>query len=229
MIKRITMYVGTICATALLIWGMYVIILGLAYDNIQSQKRDVKGLSSLFEPVQPYTITITRNEIGTVYRVYLSDSIGKPNSYVGLLDELRGASSTDTIIVYLNGYGGSVNGGLRLTTALNNSAATVVTHVDGNVYSMHAMLTCIGDKKRIASGTHLMFHSYSSGFSGKGSDVTKFYKASDDQFKKYLEDYCKPILTDEDIANILDGKDVYISAEVANHRLLKSKHKGKSE
>jgi ATP-dependent protease ClpP protease subunit len=158
-----------------------------------------------------------------IHHVYLSESITSSDNYTDLLHHLRTASSDDQFRLYLNNFGGYLHTGVQLINAMRDSPAVVITVVDAPVYSMASLLALCGDDIIINNNSYLMFHDYSGGTYGKGNEL--FIKALNDrQYTAQLfSDYAYPFLSEEEINDIFEGKDLYISAEEARKRMKKVK------
>ncbi len=95
---------------------------------------------------------------GKVCQVYFSDSISGPEDYVQLANQLAMADKETTINIHLIGNGGRADTIAYLTNVINSSKAKVVMHVDGNVFSAHAMIAFSGDELKISPLSYFLFH-----------------------------------------------------------------------
>lgn len=60
------------------------------------------------------------------------------------------------------------------------------------------------------TNSYLMFHTYSGGFQGKGSDTRTMVEALDRLMTRVMTHTCSNVLTPEQIEDIMRGIDVYI-------------------
>lgn len=138
--------------------------------------------------------------------IILPPSIEVDHSYSEIIEVLEEGKEGEIIIIKIAGFGGSVHTGLQLFNAIKYSKATTVALVQGNAYSMHAILVCAADKAYYSPGTYLMFHDIQ--FGGPVSEGLR-------QAVYYQRDYMlascldKGILDKEDIKIIGEGGEIY--------------------
>ena len=170
----------------------------------------------IFEP-QPYQITERVNS--RTYDIYLSQEVESANKYTKLFDILRNSTRYDIIKIHINCFGGELRTGIQLINAMKQSEANIVTILDSFAFSLAPLILFAGDNIQIGEHTLLMFHDYSSGNYGKGSEQYENAIAMNEYYKGLLEKYAKPFLTDEEITKITDGKDLYFNSEQTKNRI----------
>lgn len=180
--------------------------------------------------------------------VFFSSSIEEMSNYISLAKLLETAPKDSVINLHLAGNGGSTDTVLYLGNAVKLSKATVNTIVDGPVYSAHAYLALLGDKITLGPNVFLMFHSPA--VAVKGPSGNYFYISLDEMCKlvdekdldrgkssrqkcvvgntfykqaitKYLTDFGRGYISEEEMKNIVDGDDVYIAGSVMQERVTK--------
>ena len=154
----------------------------------------------------------------SVYDVYLGSVVDSVDHYKDLIKGIKSLKSTDTIVIHMANYGGSVMTGVQIINAMKVSKAKVIVELEGPSYSMGALLTCAADDIIYHDYTYLMFHTFSGGFQGKASDSEKHMKAIAKMIVDVLQSECKPkgILTDRQIEDIMNGVDVYVHPKDIN-------------
>jgi len=150
---------------------------------------------------------------------YLSGEIGAPILYTELLYALRTASPTDLILLHLNTPGGNFDTGLQIINNIAASDARVVTILEARAYSMGALIFLAGDELIVHDTCQLMFHNYSSALIGKGNEQQAQVVAISKWFEKVIRHVCKPFLTDEEVARILRGEDIWMDSDDIRRRL----------
>jgi len=192
----------------------------------------LSGVSSSYKSSCEVTVK------GTVCHVYFSDNIQSRYSYVGLLSDLRRAESTHTYHFHLNGFGGYVNSAMAIIRAMKTTRATVITHIDGPVYSAHAYIALAGHHVSMYNLSYLMMH-HSSALNSKMCAKFKkkvvldrgqnMYKKCQDYYKAHIHIVSKLItetysyfFTKEELSRILKGHDVYIYPSDIKKRLIDS-------
>ena len=150
---------------------------------------------------------------------YLSEAIGDPLDYAEMIHTIRTAGENDSIKLHLNTPGGNVSTGIQIINAIRESAATVITVLDGEAYSMGAILFLSGDIQQVGDNGQLMFHMYSSGLIGKGNEQLAAVLSAGKSYGKLLENVCSPFLTDDEIEDVLNGRDLWIDSDEVIERL----------
>lgn len=150
---------------------------------------------------------------------YLSGEIGAPILYTELLYALRTASKSDLILLHLNTPGGNFDTGLQIINNIGASEAQVVTILEARAYSMGAMIFLAGDELVVHDTCQLMFHNYSSALIGKGNEQQAQVLAISKWFEKVMRQVCKPFLTDDEVARILRGEDIWMDSDDIRRRL----------
>ncbi len=163
-----------------------------------------------------------KSDSRSIYSVYISAPIGAPSLYIGLFGLLRNAQETDVVVFYLNTPGGWLDTGIQLLNAIKSCRAHVITVLDGKAVSMGALLFMAGDERVVNDNTMLMFHTYSGGnTTGKSNEQASALAASIQHYKGVLQSYTEGFLTKEEIKEIMEGKDLWLSADNVRLRLTK--------
>jgi ATP-dependent protease ClpP protease subunit len=119
---------------------------------------------------KPYRVFRSEMTIQEV-SYYIPEVIGSPLEYTEMIHEIRTAGAHDQIYIFLNTVGGNVDTGIQLINAIRDSDATVTTVLEGQAFSMGALLFLCGDKQSVSPHSRLMFHMYSGGgHRGKGNE-----------------------------------------------------------
>ncbi len=170
--------------------------------------------NTLLQDEDPPFLMYKKRLMQTTYSVYINDSIDASTKWFKLMHKLRNAENIDKFILYLNNFGGDVHVGLQLIHAMKESPATIITVVDGNCYSMGSII-CLASDMMIWSGTssRLMFHNCSDHHVGKGKELFDAVIESRESWRAAITEYCIPFLTDEEIEDLMDDKDVYIKLD----------------
>ena len=157
------------------------------------------------------TVKIYKRSLATEYNVYLPIDIPqKHETFLDFFNILTTATDPDIINVHIANYGGSVHTGFRLARYLKACSARVIMHVDGNCYSMGAILALCGHGMTTTKGIELMFHNFSAVQSGKGHELEASVESITRNFQHNLKLFCKPFLTEKEIIEIAHDKDLYV-------------------
>lgn len=157
--------------------------------------------------------------VGLVHNFYIFDEIQDPADYVDFITALDTASENDLINVYLNTPGGNLMTAISIIHAIKRSDATVIAHADGEVASAGSLIFFACPNKVIMPYAHLMLHDASMFSGGKLSESIKGITAMADLVFKIAHDTYYPYFSEQEIGEILDGRDFYCSAEDVYARL----------
>lgn len=132
--------------------------------------------------------------------------------YAPVLNVLEGASENDKVTIELAGPGGSVDTGIVIVNAIRDCKCGVDIVVVGRCFSMHAILAVSGKSLVMKPNTWLMFHNYSGGESGKGTEMFDATIQTYKHIHQFFDDLATPFLSAEEITKVKSDKDVYIRA-----------------
>lgn len=156
-------------------------------------------------------------------------------SVANILALLDTAKSGDKITFLITGLGGEVDTLLAITHEIESTKADVTTKVIGDVYSAHAMLGLVGKHIILKPSAVIMYH-HSSGLRDRleGNDVcaAQETKARRESCTKYinkhiitldifLQTYVYKYLTIDEIKQIREGGEVYLTGAELSKRINK--------
>lgn len=178
---------------------------------------------------------------GNTCEVYLGDSIDGQASYENLYKLLETADAGTVVNLHMSGYGGRVDTISRLANVISLSKAEVNTIIEGPVYSAHAVIGMFGKHIKLTPFAFFMFHcpgvylddgriltmeeacSTSKGQFDRGQDAyVKCMQNAEQQeaiFHGIMNAYINKFLTKQEIKDILDGKEVYITSKDMEKRI----------
>jgi len=154
---------------------------------------------------------------------YLCGDIHEPQHYTELFFTLRTANETDLIYLHLNSSGGDFNTGLQIINNVLASSARVITILEARAYSMAALIFLSGDELIVHDNCQLMFHTYSGFFAGKGNEQQAEAVALGSWFEKVMRRLCQPFLSENEVAGILKGSDLWMDSDDIRRRLMRMK------
>lgn len=174
-----------------------------------------------------------------VYTINFFHDFDDPRYYLPYFKVLEEAHEEDSIIFYFDSPGGRIDTLNLFLNALRRCKSKYILARVNYAASAAALLALYCDNIEFNTNSTLMLHTYSGGYQGKSQEVISevdHYKKNFYELNKYI---LKKILTEEEIEQLLDGKDFYFTGEEAIKRLrsnakkklkeLKSKNKKKNE
>lgn len=171
-------------------------------------------------PHPPYQHYEQTYEVTKIH-FYLNSKITSPDQYSDMIHRINTATDHDEITIHINTPGGDVATGIQIIGAMRNTPARVITSLEGVGASMGATIFLAGDEMAVHDMSYLMFHNYSSGAFGKGHEITTQIAAVNDWMGSIINTIWKPFITDDEVEQIISGRDLYIQAPEVRDRLIK--------
>lgn len=173
---------------------------------------NVLGIQAQPKPVYSYAT-------GHTHQLHLKTPIKDPEEYVEWVQIIRGASENDRIELHLNTPGGDIYTAIELLHAFACCDAHIHVVCSGIVASAGTVLMTVGDSFEVNPHTTFMFHNYSGGTMGKGNEMAIKIEYERTWSQKFMHDIYEGLLTEEEIDDLLDGRDYWMSAEDVSERL----------
>ena len=155
---------------------------------------------------------------GDTYHCYLSDDIVEPYEYNELCYLLDTAEEIDTVILHINTGGGHIDSAFKIIASIKRSKAIVIARLTGTVASAGTIISLSCQDLEIEDHTHFMIHNYSTGTAGKGHEVMDYINFNDRTLKSTFRHIYKDFLTEDEIKEVLRGKDMWIDAVEVRQR-----------
>lgn len=143
--------------------------------------------------------------------------------YIGPLDSsederekiqlIRTASPDDTIRLIINSPGGYVSLAMSYVSAINESAARIVTHAEGTVASAGTLLWLSGEERTVSPMTQFMFHNYQTEVYGDGANIFSQVTFEKSYFDRLIKRFYEGVLTNEEIDRIIGGGQVWLDEQ----------------
>ena len=161
--------------------------------------------------------------VNSISHVYINQGIGEPAVYTALIHHLVSRSQGDIVYMHFNCYGGRLDAGIEILTAMSRCEGTIVGCLDGHAYSMAALMFLRCHEYMVSEFGTLMLHTYSGGgVGGKAPDQRTAQAAIDQAFLKLVNTICVPFLSNRETKEMLEhGRDLYFSADEIIDRLTK--------
>ena len=157
------------------------------------------------------------------FSLYIYDEIIDPIYYAEIFHILRLAKPGDVMNIYINSPGGDISTLCSFASAIEETDAAIITHVDGSADSAAFVLAFMGDEVIFSEFSQLMTHNVSMSTSRMNmANIEKCAKVTKETYRGMLEKYCYRVLTPEEITSICnDGKEIHLTSKECDERLTK--------
>lgn len=171
-----------------------------------------------------------RGQVAAIqHHFYITGPIGDAEDYVDLIDCLYSCKPADTVFLHLNTPGGQLDTTMQIVNAIRSSECEVVGIADGPVCSAGTIILFACPNIGIQDFSYLMLHDGSEGVLGKINENLKQAQFTAKLLEKICMEVYQPFFTKKEILAILDGKDMWLTAEEVNERIIKAKEQMKDK
>lgn len=168
------------------------------------------------QKIKHYSQTVT----ATVHHFYLYGEIeDNIERYSDLLNIIKTSSESDLIYIYVNSEGGSMRMALQIVNSMLASSAKIITCLEGEAMSAATMIFLAGEEYVVNPNCTFMVHTYSGGMRGKGNELLSQLEHVHANVKKVLRSFYAKILTDAELEQVSDGRDIWMDSEELIQRL----------
>jgi len=162
-------------------------------------------------PIWGRAVPIKKDE--NIYNCYITGDIGSPHNYNELHYVLETAKEGDVVKLHINTGGGYIDSAFQIVDAIKQTKAFVIGHIVGTVASAGTIIALSCHELQVADFTQFMIHNYSTGTQGKGHEVMDYINFNDRNLKEIFKKIYKGFLTDREITNVINGKDMWLGSE----------------
>lgn len=159
------------------------------------------------------------NDYGNVMDFYLSGPIGDPEDYVDWFYTISSARETDVIRIHINSPGGSLFTTVQFLQVLGDTKARIIMNVAGACMSAATLIFLSGDEYLVNEHSVFLFHNYSGGVIGKGGEMYHSVVHERKWTEQIMRSAYKDFLTEEELTNLIEDKDVWMDAKTVISRL----------
>ena len=183
--------------------------------------KNKNDLLDLFKPPINQNQRVITKQAVNIHEFYLSGDVEGSEEYIEWFDIIRSASQNDVIKIYINSPGGDMFTAIQFMRVLTDTEAQVIISVEGACMSAATMIFMCGHQYEISPHSVFMFHNYSSGMAGKGGEM--FDRMAHERMwsEKLFQDIYADFLTEREIKQILDNKDLWMDSDEVIKRLKK--------
>jgi len=183
---------------------------------VDSENTIIADLGGESNKIKHYTQSIN----ASIHHFYLygeiEDNISK---YSDFINTIKTSTENDIIYIYVNSEGGSMRMALQIVNSILASNARIITCLDGEAMSAATMVFLAGGEYVVNPNCTFMVHTYSGGMRGKGNELISQLEHVHENVKKVLKSFYSKILTDKELEQVSNGRDIWMNSEELIKRL----------
>jgi ATP-dependent protease ClpP protease subunit len=169
-----------------------------------------------FGKVEPFQVLGTPTNMQ--YVVSVDEDFSDVKQFENIVHILENASKGDTLEIKLSTNGGALHSILPLLAAMKNTEAQVFVHAVSDVASAGTMIMMAADDVLVNEYCTIMMHQISFGTMGTGSSIESHVTHTMKSSKTLLQDLYKNFFTDDEIEQMLSGRDFWLGKEEFDER-----------
>jgi len=151
--------------------------------------------------------------------LYLTGEIKSSDQYTDWFELLRSAGKSDIIKIHINCYGGDLFTAVQLMRCITESNGNIVTSVEGACMSAATMIFLASESFEVSDHSAFMFHNYSGISIGKGGEMFAQVSFEKKLFDKLMNKVYSEFLSETEIKDILEGRDLWLDGDEVITRL----------
>lgn len=149
----------------------------------------------------------------------IDENVREAKYYRLLIQAIDTLSEGDLLLLSINTYGGHLDGAIALINAMQNTDADVHCSIDGIAASAGSLIALASPSVSVSPYASMMIHAATFGAFGKQSDVISHASFVDKQVKSLMSDVYKDFLTEQELADVFMGKELWFNSEEIVQRL----------
>lgn len=168
-------------------------------------------LKLLKRDVEPFKVLAV--PLNQCYQVTIDAGFEDVAQFAELVDYLNNACEGDIAHIKISTPGGALHSILPLMAAMRNTDAHIAMHVESDTASCGTILMMLADEVYINPYTTIMLHSASYGYYNHQANMDAHVKHSTHMLESLMRDVYQYFLSEQEIARLLDGKEIYLTDE----------------
>jgi ATP-dependent protease ClpP protease subunit len=166
--------------------------------------------------VLPYAV---QSHVRNTFMFKLDEPVAEPSYYRNIVDVCLQAKEDDEILFFLNTPGGLYSGLTTVLDAILRTEATTIAVIQGECHSAGSIIALHCNLVDVSPYATMLAHSISYGTGGKDADIVAHVTHTTKQANSIVRETYEGFLTEQEIAQVLDGKQLYMDAEEIVARL----------
>lgn len=159
--------------------------------------------------------------VSVKYTIRLDRDVSEPEDFQEELATIRAANPTDVVHILINSSGGYLSTAKAFLNTLAQTEAHIITEIEGEACSAATLIFLAGHEYRVSDDATFMAHTSSYGYGGKESNVRQYVEHQAKANDRLLRKYYKHFLSEKEIDEVIEGKDIWMDADEIMERLEK--------
>jgi len=168
----------------------------------------------------PLGFTVKSRTVNS-FSVHLNEEVKDASYYSKIFDLLLDAGENDTVNFFMASGGGDIEGlnilleGVRLTDAHVSAVVLSACHSAASIFALNCHEVVVCDQAT------MLVHNIRTGYGGKIADLAAYADFATKTSSKLLKKTYKHFLSDGEIQEVLNGRELWLDADQIRERLLK--------
>lgn len=165
--------------------------------------------------------TYSERVLSRLHKLYIVGEITGPEDYVDEFEAIRCAGPDDYIVLHINSFGGDLFTAIQFMRVIAETKAQVIASIEGACMSAATMIFLAASQYEISDHVSFMVHNYSKMTAGKGGELYDNITFERAWSEKMMRKVYKHFLTEAEITQLLDSKDIWMDGSEVVKRLTK--------
>lgn len=148
-----------------------------------------------------------------IFNIYLFGPIFDASQFIPAIEVLNAASENDQVVIHLSTPGGNLDATDTLLAAMRECDARIIVKATGGVHSAGSIILLHADEFTLSENFNCLIHNGSLGTGGTFSEWREANKHRERYMESVMRSTYKGFLTDDEIEELLEGKDFWLDAD----------------
>lgn len=172
-------------------------------------------------PMQEHVSIVVNQTAANHYRVFLDKDVEEPSKYRDLIQCLISASENDMVELIVSCDGGQLDSTIDIVNAIRCSEAFTRAVITSNAHSAGSMISLACEEVVALPHSCMLVHQPRGGSVGRHSEMVQHGDFSKEWMKNFYYDIYEDFFTTNEIDTVLNGKDIWLTADQINDRATK--------
>jgi len=185
--------------------------------------KEMKNQNGLIGSMEESEISYyVQERTSTMGRFYIDEDVKDGRYYRPMVQHLLNTNEGDMVEIYINSGGGSLEGCTQIIEAIRLSSADVIGIITGDCHSAASIIALSCHDILVTDSAQMLIHCASYGSPrSKQSDIKNFVEFSTKQLDKLIETTYEGFLSESEIQEVKNGKELWLCADEIRERFEK--------